>query len=145
MESLLERHGFDGVVNLAAQAGVRYSIENPLAYVDSNLVGFAHILEGCRHNSVKLSLSPPAAASRSIVEIDIDDLLPGAKRKAAINKRHGKRWSKKSGPNVTMSVAIPPARVVRVMPSWIYDFIKQALKIADAARFVFECRQGAGR
>ena len=43
----------DGVVNLAAQAGVRYSLENPLAYIDSNLVGFAHILEGCRHNKVE--------------------------------------------------------------------------------------------
>ena len=41
------------VVNLAAQAGVRYSIENPLAFIDSNLVGFAHILEGCRHNAVE--------------------------------------------------------------------------------------------
>lgn len=40
------------VVNLAAQAGVRYSMENPLAYIDSNIVGFAHILEGCRHNGV---------------------------------------------------------------------------------------------
>lgn len=40
-------------VNLAAQAGVRYSIENPLAYVDTNLVGFAHLLEGCRHNDVE--------------------------------------------------------------------------------------------
>ena len=44
---------FDAVVNLAAQAGVRYSIENPLAYIHTNLVGFAHILEGCRHNHVK--------------------------------------------------------------------------------------------
>lgn len=41
------------VVNLAAQAGVRYSIENPLAYIDSNIVGFAHILEGCRNNGVE--------------------------------------------------------------------------------------------
>jgi UDP-glucuronate 4-epimerase len=41
------------VVNLAAQAGVRYSIENPLAYIDSNIVGFAHILEGCRHSGVE--------------------------------------------------------------------------------------------
>ena len=41
------------VVNLAAQAGVRYSIENPLAYIDSNIVGFAHILEGCRHNGIE--------------------------------------------------------------------------------------------
>ena len=41
------------VVNLAAQAGVRYSIENPLSYIDSNLVGFGHILEGCRHHNVE--------------------------------------------------------------------------------------------
>lgn len=41
------------VVNLAAQAGVRYSIDNPLAYIDSNIVGFAHILEGCRHHGVE--------------------------------------------------------------------------------------------
>jgi len=46
-------HRPDRVVNLAAQAGVRYSIENPLAYIDTNLVGFAHILEGCRHNGVE--------------------------------------------------------------------------------------------
>jgi UDP-glucuronate 4-epimerase len=60
--SLEDREGIAGafaehrperVVNLAAQAGVRYSIENPLAYVDTNLVGFAHILEGCRHNGVE--------------------------------------------------------------------------------------------
>jgi len=47
------RHKPERVVNLAAQAGVRYSIENPMAYVDTNLVGFAHILEGCRHNGVE--------------------------------------------------------------------------------------------
>lgn len=41
------------VMNLAAQAGVRYSIENPLAYIDSNIVGFANILEGCRHNGIE--------------------------------------------------------------------------------------------
>jgi len=41
------------VVNMAAQAGVRYSIDNPLTYIDSNIVGFAHILEGCRHHGVE--------------------------------------------------------------------------------------------
>ncbi|MBK5940267.1 NAD-dependent epimerase [Halochromatium roseum] len=46
-------HKPERVVNLAAQAGVRYSIENPLAYIDTNLVGFAHILEGCRHHGVE--------------------------------------------------------------------------------------------
>ena len=52
VEALFEEHQFKGVVNLAAQAGVRYSIENPLAYINTNMVGFAHILEGCRHNNV---------------------------------------------------------------------------------------------
>jgi UDP-glucuronate 4-epimerase len=49
---LFADHGFTHVVNLAAQAGVRYSIENPRAYIDSNVVGFLNILEGCRHNKV---------------------------------------------------------------------------------------------
>ncbi|MBF0628047.1 MAG: NAD-dependent epimerase [Magnetococcales bacterium] len=53
MEALFEQERFDGVVNLAAQAGVRYSLENPMSYVESNLVGFTHILEGCRHTGVK--------------------------------------------------------------------------------------------
>ncbi len=52
MESLFNANSFSCVVNLAAQAGVRYSIENPLAYIDSNVVGFANILEGCRHREV---------------------------------------------------------------------------------------------
>ncbi|MEN8207158.1 MAG: NAD-dependent epimerase [Pseudomonadota bacterium] len=53
MADIFSTHRPDRVVNLAAQAGVRYSIENPLAYVDTNLLGFANILEGCRHNGVK--------------------------------------------------------------------------------------------
>jgi len=53
MQDLFNHNQFDVVVNLAAQAGVRYSIENPHAYVDSNLVGFVNILEGCRHSGVK--------------------------------------------------------------------------------------------
>jgi UDP-glucuronate 4-epimerase len=52
MEELFSSHSFDCLVNLAAQAGVRYSIEDPHAYVDSNLVGFLHLLEGCRHHQV---------------------------------------------------------------------------------------------
>lgn len=50
---LFAEEGFNRVVNLAAQAGVRYSLENPHAYVDSNLVGFVNILEGCRQNKVE--------------------------------------------------------------------------------------------
>jgi UDP-glucuronate 4-epimerase len=52
IELLFKEQQFEGVVNLAAQAGVRYSIENPLAYINTNMVGFGHILEGCRHNNV---------------------------------------------------------------------------------------------
>jgi UDP-glucuronate 4-epimerase len=50
---LFAEHRFDAVVNLAAQAGVRYSLINPHSYVDTNLVGFVNILEGCRHHGVK--------------------------------------------------------------------------------------------
>lgn len=53
MKQLFADNRFDCVVNLAAQAGVRYSLENPESYVDSNLVGFGNILEGCRHGGVK--------------------------------------------------------------------------------------------
>lgn len=53
MEQLFADEQFDGVVNLAAQAGVRYSLINPHSYVDTNLVGFVNILEGCRHTKVK--------------------------------------------------------------------------------------------
>ena len=52
IERLFAENGFDVVVNLAAQAGVRYSIENPRAYVESNLVGFFNVLEACRHHPV---------------------------------------------------------------------------------------------
>jgi UDP-glucuronate 4-epimerase len=53
MAELFTAHQFDKVVHLAAQAGVRYSIENPMAYADSNLIGHLNVLEGCRNNQVK--------------------------------------------------------------------------------------------
>ena len=52
MEALFSRYRFDAVINLAAQAGVRYSLENPHAYIDSNIVGFTNVLECCRHHSI---------------------------------------------------------------------------------------------
>ena len=53
MEALFARERFDRVVHLAAQAGVRYSLENPHSYIDSNIVGTLHVLEGCRHHDVE--------------------------------------------------------------------------------------------
>lgn len=53
IDSNFEKHKFDYVINLAAQAGVRYSLQNPYAYLESNLTGFLNILEACRHNPVK--------------------------------------------------------------------------------------------
>lgn len=53
IDQLFKQNKFDYVINLAAQAGVRYSIENPYAYVDSNLIGFINILEACRHHPIK--------------------------------------------------------------------------------------------
>lgn len=52
MAKLFQQQKFDVVVNLAAQAGVRYSLENPHAYIESNLIGFCNVLEGCRHQGV---------------------------------------------------------------------------------------------
>src|SRR5436305_10392144 len=52
MTMVFENGGFDAVINLAAQAGVRYSIENPYAYVDANVMGFMNVLEGARHHKV---------------------------------------------------------------------------------------------
>ncbi len=53
ISDLFSRHRFDRVVHLAAQAGVRYSLTNPHAYVQSNIVGFLNVLEGCRHNETR--------------------------------------------------------------------------------------------
>lgn len=53
METLFEKEQFQRVVNLAAQPGVRYSLKNPYAYIDSNVVGFLNLLEGCRHTGVE--------------------------------------------------------------------------------------------
>jgi UDP-glucuronate 4-epimerase len=52
VDKTFAEHRFDRVINLAAQAGVRYSLENPHAYIESNIIGFTNILEACRHNSV---------------------------------------------------------------------------------------------
>lgn len=52
MNALFRQERFDRVIHLAAQAGVRYSLQNPQAYAQSNLVGFVNVLEGCRHNQV---------------------------------------------------------------------------------------------
>lgn len=53
LDQIFKKHKIQKVVNLAAQAGVRYSMENPLAYINSNIVGFAHILENCRQHKVE--------------------------------------------------------------------------------------------
>ena len=68
MSNLFFEYKFDIVVNLGAQAGVRYSIENPNAYIDSNVVGFLNVLEGCRHTNVKHLLY---ASSSSVYGMNI--------------------------------------------------------------------------
>ena len=72
MLALFADYSFDVVVNLAAQAGVRYSLENPNAYVDANLVGFVNILEGCRHSGVGHLVY---ASSSSVYGMNVKQLL----------------------------------------------------------------------
>lgn len=76
LDALFEEVKPEIVVNLAAQAGVRYSIENPQAYVDSNLVGFFNILEACRHNPVKHLLyasSSSVYGNQSKIPFSVED------------------------------------------------------------------------
>ena len=91
MSNLFQTQNFDCVVNLAAQSGVRYSIENPYTYLDSNLIGFVNLVEGCRHSAVKhlvfASSSSVYGANQKIPFSVTDDVnqplsLYGATKKA---------------------------------------------------------------
>jgi UDP-glucuronate 4-epimerase len=76
LTKLFDNQQFNVVCNLAAQAGVRYSLENPMAYIDSNLVGFANLLEGCRHNGIEhlvYASSSSVYGSNSKIPFNTDD------------------------------------------------------------------------
>ena len=79
MKALFTNHDFDGVIHLAAQAGVRYSLENPQAYVDSNLTGFTNILEGVRHQRERLSDAKPGIV-RHLVYASSSSVYGGNKK-----------------------------------------------------------------
>ena len=68
IDSLFEKYHFDVVVNLAAQAGVRYSIENPDAYIQSNMIGFYNILEACRHSIPSSAVPEPVEGQGAVNE-----------------------------------------------------------------------------
>ncbi|WP_031292056.1 NAD-dependent epimerase [Leptolyngbya sp. Heron Island J] len=78
VEALFQEQSFDRVIHLAAQAGVRYSLKNPYAYADSNLTGFIHILEGCRHTGVEhlvyASSSSVYGANRKVPFSTVDNV-----------------------------------------------------------------------
>jgi UDP-glucuronate 4-epimerase len=76
LDELFKTEKFDMVCNLAAQAGVRYSIENPQAYIDSNIIGFINILEACRHNEIKhlvYASSSSVYGNSSKMPLSVDD------------------------------------------------------------------------
>ena len=78
VDRLFAEHHFDIVVNLAAQAGVRYSIENPAVYIESNIIGFYNILEACRHNSVEhlvYASSSSVYGGNKKVPFSVDDMV----------------------------------------------------------------------
>ncbi len=75
-KSLFEHHRFPAVVHLAAQAGVRYSLQNPHAYVDANIEGFINVLEGCRHNGCKhlvFASSSPVYGANTKLPFSVQD------------------------------------------------------------------------
>jgi UDP-glucuronate 4-epimerase len=76
VKAIFSKYKFDSVVNLAAQAGVRYSIENPLPYIHTNIIGFSHILEACRHNNIAhlvYASSSSVYGSNSKIPYSVDD------------------------------------------------------------------------
>ncbi|WP_319501280.1 NAD-dependent epimerase [uncultured Draconibacterium sp.] len=78
IDQLFETEKFDMVCNLAAQAGVRYSIENPRAYIDSNIVGFINILEACRHNNIQhlvYASSSSVYGNSAKMPLSVDDVV----------------------------------------------------------------------
>jgi UDP-glucuronate 4-epimerase len=77
---VFEQHRFDGVINLAAQAGVRYSLKNPQAYINSNLTGFINILEGVRHQSEKLGSAANQAGRCHLVYASSSSVYGGNKK-----------------------------------------------------------------
>ena len=96
MASIFSKHRPDRVVNLAAQAGVRYSIENPLAYVDTNLLGFANILEGCRHNNVEhlvYASSSSVYGSNTNMPFSVHDNVDHPVSLYGANDTQGKRFA----------------------------------------------------
>ena len=78
IETLFQEESFDRVIHLAAQAGVRYSLKNPYAYADSNLTGFIHLLEGCRHTGIEhlvyASSSSVYGANRKVPFSTVDNV-----------------------------------------------------------------------
>ena len=90
MGRLFKDNQFDGVVHLAAQAGVRYSIENPSAYINTNLVGFGHILEGCRHSNVGhlvYASSSSVYGANTKIPFSIHDIIDHPLRLYAASKK----------------------------------------------------------
>jgi len=78
IDALFEEYPFDIVVNLAAQAGVRYSIENPDAYIQSNMIGFYNILEACRHSKPSSTVSEASALAPSSTVSEASALAPSS-------------------------------------------------------------------
>ena len=102
VERVFREERFDRVIHLAAQAGVRYSLTNPHAYIDSNLVGFLHILEGCRHHGVQHL----TYASSSSVRRQYGDAVLGAseRRPSRVTLRRDEEGQRTDGAHLQPSV-----------------------------------------
>ena len=95
VEKLFSEYQFDVVVNLAAQAGVRYSIDNPDAYIQSNIIGFYNILEACRHNPVEhlvYASSSSVYGGNKKVPFSVEDRVDNPVSLYAATKKRTSSW-----------------------------------------------------
>ena len=105
VESLFDRHGFDRVIHLAAQPGVRYSLQNPRSYIDRNITAFLNVLEACRHHATGTSPGRPPRPGRA-------HMMKRENREGVQHQRHSSLcWACRRPP---MGAARRTARAARV-------------------------------
>mgnify|MGYP003669824656 CR=1 FL=1 len=121
MSELFKTQLFDKVIHLAAQAGVRYSIENPDAYADSNLVGHLNVLEGCRNTKVKHLVY---ASSSSVYGLNEKTPFETTDSVADVVPRRNDQWTVEQGTPASSSAPYAVYNIGHGSPISLMDFVK---------------------
>ena len=139
VNQLFADYKFDVVVNLAAQAGVRYSIENPDAYIESNMIGFYNILEACRHHAVQhlvYASSSSVYGGNKKVPFSTDDRVDNPVSLYAATKRSSTNDTKEFHKNVSR-LSYPPVEYARTDRASMYFTNNVEIRMTPYAFLVY--------